>query len=526
MGLFDFDGDGKISPWEDFLEYSLFEEFANDGTGEPGIGLFADDHKDDWRYDCEDGSEYDIDPWSYDTLEEYEEALEDARLDRHLYGDSGDDKENEDGEYDGDEDDDDEDDDVDWDDAEADNDYNDDGFLNVPERPRRRDYPNKRRYKAAEELAWLRKYWDGGENGKKRRERCRFILEKGDTVIAANYLTCDGWFLFAQAVKDHFELPCSLPSEDEESEYALWEVLTKLARYDVPLSLRVWDWCLEHFAEYRHFSSRDPEGGFLTESMLVFLDHFPDDYEYNIVQHMAETPAFLQGIMTIGDEPNTGFCKMISAALRLGLSGIADKLFQRVMDLTRDRWKMANWMTEEMLHCCRLGGAQVMRYFRDNMFPRIKAIDDGMVQDELPGWEKEIEEYLGETPPEREKPVGIEVRFPQMEKTYRYCRVFFRELCRDYSYLADNETGTLKPGDRVVVPLGKQNAEKVGFVVGVGRYTENTAPYPPQKCKSILWKEDDECKNEDDRIVCRLIEWLGSCGRSADEIVDCLKTVL
>lgn len=50
------------------------------GRGTQGIGLFADDHKDDWRYDCEDGSEYDIDPWSYDTLEEYEEALEDVRL--------------------------------------------------------------------------------------------------------------------------------------------------------------------------------------------------------------------------------------------------------------------------------------------------------------------------------------------------------------------------------------------------------------------------------------------------------------
>ena len=76
IGLFDFDGDGKISLWEDFLEYSLFEEYANDGTGEPGIGLFADDHRDD----CKDGSEYGIDPWDYDTLEEYEEALEDARL--------------------------------------------------------------------------------------------------------------------------------------------------------------------------------------------------------------------------------------------------------------------------------------------------------------------------------------------------------------------------------------------------------------------------------------------------------------
>lgn len=41
MGLFDFDGDGKISPWEDFLEYSLFEEFANDGTGGAGDRAFC-----------------------------------------------------------------------------------------------------------------------------------------------------------------------------------------------------------------------------------------------------------------------------------------------------------------------------------------------------------------------------------------------------------------------------------------------------------------------------------------------------
>lgn len=30
--------------------------------GSRGSVFFADDHKDDWRYDCEDGSEYDIDP--------------------------------------------------------------------------------------------------------------------------------------------------------------------------------------------------------------------------------------------------------------------------------------------------------------------------------------------------------------------------------------------------------------------------------------------------------------------------------
>jgi len=43
--------------------------------------FFESDSDDDtWRLYCEDGAKYDLDPEDYDTEEEYEEALEEAKL--------------------------------------------------------------------------------------------------------------------------------------------------------------------------------------------------------------------------------------------------------------------------------------------------------------------------------------------------------------------------------------------------------------------------------------------------------------
>lgn len=527
MGLFDFDGDGKISPWEDFLEYSLFEEFANDGTGEPGIGLFADDHKDDWRYDCEDGSEYDIDPWDYDTLEEYEEALEDARLDRDLYGeDEEEHKADEDGETEEDEDDEDE--------------------FDVPEEPKRWDYPNRRRYEAAENLVRLRGCRDGAGEIEKARERCRFILEKSDTVTAADYLTWDGDFIFAQAVKDHFELPCSLPDQDKEMNFTLVDVLEKLARYDVPLSLEVWDWCIDNFAEYRFYSSCGFGYGFLTDSVVRFLHKFPEDYRFAVVRHIMDRPKLLDDIITIGEEANAGYWELSSAALKLGQTDFAERLFRKGLELAKNDWKEVIYMTNEMIWSCKEDGLQVMEHFRDNMFPRIKAINDGMVQDEVPQWEEDIAAYCKRQ--EYDEPSGIfsdddlpeEVCDDAEEEGYLYCQVALPGILRTYSYITDDET--LEAGDRVVVPFGKYDIEKTGTVVKLQRYIKHT-PYPLEKTKRVLRRaKENKMDKEESREapvemneekmpetginVSRLIEWLEVHGSTAEEILDCLKTVL
>lgn len=79
-GLFDFNGDGKEDIGELWFGYKMLEEAAK--AGDPGsTGFSFDEEQDDsWRDFCEDGSAYGLDPEDYETEEEYEDALEEARL--------------------------------------------------------------------------------------------------------------------------------------------------------------------------------------------------------------------------------------------------------------------------------------------------------------------------------------------------------------------------------------------------------------------------------------------------------------
>ena len=48
----------------------------------------------------------------------------------------------------------------------------------------------------------------------------------------------------------------------------------------------------------------------------------------------------------------------------------------------------------------------------------------------------------------------------------------------------------LAVGDLVVVPVGKQNAEKTGCVTDVFVCSAQDAPYPPEKAKFVLRKAE------------------------------------
>ena len=47
---------------------------------------------------------------------------------------------------------------------------------------------------------------------------------------------------------------------------------------------------------------------------------------------------------------------------------------------------------------------------------------------------------------------------------------------------------SLEAGDKVIVPVGRENEEKQGVVVSVGQYSEYSVPFPPEKTKFILRK--------------------------------------
>lgn len=80
---------------------------------------------------------------------------------------------------------------------------------------------------------------------------------------------------------------------------------------------------------------------------------------------------------------------------------------------------------------------------------------------------------------------------------YIFCSVEFVEYGNTYYYLTTDDT--IRPGDRVLVPVGKMNAEKAATVTEVEYFQADQAPFPLERTKSILRKlEPSEEENDDD----------------------------
>lgn len=219
---------------------------GNHYSGVPGSGAIDNS----WRDFCEDGSEYGIDPEDYETEEEYEAA------------ENAEDEENT-------------------------------GItlrfsVNCPALDRldaikREDYLNQRRFDAAHTLANEFRVYAYEERKQKEDARCRFILENADHILAANYLSNEDGFLYAQAIKEHFTLPCSLPDEDAAREMELHDILAKIARHSVPLSFEIWSWCLREFLPYIQYD--DYAGDAMSMDVINSRYSFPDSYIIKLVHY-------------------------------------------------------------------------------------------------------------------------------------------------------------------------------------------------------------------------------------------------
>ena len=76
--------------------------------------------------------------------------------------------------------------------------------------------------------------------------------------------------------------------------------------------------------------------------------------------------------------------------------------------------------------------------------------------------------------------------FRDKSRVYRYCTVQFSAGSGRYSYLVGDIE--LHEGDYALVPVGPDNKPTVAKVVSICDCTEASAPYPPQKTKSVLRK--------------------------------------
>lgn len=407
-GMFDFNGDGKEDFGEQWLGYKIFEECTKEENDDDdyssdldftdfssendyswrqyvevdySLGVFPENYETEeeylkafneekyaWREDCEDGFEYGLDPEDYETEDEYNEALEEAR---EVYeGGSNGDSVNI-------------------------------GLIFSVECPaldklqaiKESDFPNKRRYNAAYNLANEFLIYSNEEYKNQEKACCKFIVENADTVLAANYLTHDNGFIYAQAVKDNFDLPISLPDEDETSEYGIHEILSKIAKKDIDLSLKVWAWLVENFLPYAQYSSWATKE--LTFYVFDYIRDFPDKFVPALAHYLNDNPEFCNTVVSAHEEADGALCIVIAEAIKEGLLDFSVELFKLGLEVADGRWKEINKLVSGVLCFCKnWNELESIEFFQTNMLPLVKAIDIGMVQDEIEGWENEIAEYV------------------------------------------------------------------------------------------------------------------------------------
>ena len=73
---------------------------------------------------------------------------------------------------------------------------------------------------------------------------------------------------------------------------------------------------------------------------------------------------------------------------------------------------------------------------------------------------------------------------------YIYCSVAFEEGQKSYYYLTEDDS--IKIGDFVLVPAGKDNRAVVVEVVNIEYFSEDNVPLPIEKTKRIIRKCMDE----------------------------------
>lgn len=255
------------------------------------------------------------------------------------------------------------------------------------------DYKNKRRYNAAYNLANDFRFYTDKEHEEQEKSCCRFILENADTILAANYCTHDQGFLYAQAVKDNFTLPISLPDETETPEYSTVEIIGKLAKRDVDLALQVWTWLVEKFLPYAHYTRNGAEQ--LSVNIIGGLYWLPENFKPALAHYLNDNPEFCDKVLFAHKDIASHLSKLVCICLTEELFDLATKLFKTGLEQADSDWKSINNLTSSAIDACKTySELETMEKFQAHMFPLIKAIDVGMVRDEIEDWEKEIAEYI------------------------------------------------------------------------------------------------------------------------------------
>ena len=180
----------------------------------------------------------------------------------------------------------------------------------------------------------------------------------------------------------------------------------------------------------------------------------------------------------------TAFSDRASLGTMLGSEGAFD-------DVPPDEGYEDEWAYEE--------AEDGLEDFTDDGF------DDGIWDDEDdedweddeddPGSDEESNQSVAE---EAERQQRLEEKRRELEAAkkdkniYHYCSVVFGDDFHPYHYRMEDTS--LKIGDKVLVPAGKENEECIATVVSVEEHTRLTVPFPLDKTKFIIAKYTEDKK--------------------------------
>lgn len=333
----------------------------------------------DWQITAE-LNDYGISPFDYDTEEEYLEAVAEAEADAE-------------------------------DDLESDTDYIPpvveipikvalDFSVEIPALDRldaikESDFPNKRMYEAACEKVKLETGLILGLDEKAKEHnirQCDFILEYHEKYIAAKYLSVQlGEFLYAQAVKENFDVPFNIPDEDEQMVTPVDDLFRQIHKKCKKQLFPIWKWLIENFVPYMDYSSDN--GYSLSTGVIANGSYIDDKFISELANYIAENNFFGKVIMELSPSLDNEYGTLFAHLLKNKHFDLVKEMFKICANKDIDSAHICGVIYGFMEACSNYNELETMELFEQHIFPLIKAIDKPDIQDNISAWEDEIKEY-------------------------------------------------------------------------------------------------------------------------------------
>lgn len=257
------------------------------------------------------------------------------------------------------------------------------------------DFPNKRTYEAASYLAHLEEFYSSAEldEYRQRCKKCCLFIRNNPDLLAAKYITYEGIFLYAQAVKEHFSLPFEVEDEDEDSKTSLNELIMDAAEFDETLALDLWVWCVHEFYAYRNFSSYP---GDVVACMDNELLDCSETFVQDLISRVENDDLLCEALMTAAEECSFFATYLTSKALCSENAQAAIKLFSAYINGKYAKDKDVYGVIEGIIsQCSNWEEKESLELFRDQILPiAAEYTDNARVINGIKKWTQQVDEHI------------------------------------------------------------------------------------------------------------------------------------